>query len=58
MKFRAYHISPSEIEETLLNHPGVMEVAVVPQPHELDGERPVAFVARSPGSQVSDDWND
>ncbi|XP_003426690.1 4-coumarate--CoA ligase 1 [Nasonia vitripennis] len=55
MKFRAYHISPSEIEAVLLSHPAVMEVAVVPLPHELDGERPMAFVAKAPGSEVTED---
>ncbi|XP_058797692.1 uncharacterized protein LOC131667933 [Phymastichus coffea] len=55
MKFRAYHISPSEIEEVLLSHPAVMEVAVVPMPHELDGERPVAFVVKAQNSEVTEE---
>ena len=53
MKFRGHHVSPSEIEEILLNHPGVMEVAVVPIPHPLDIEHPMAFVKKVPGCDVN-----
>ena len=52
MKFRGHHVSPNEIEELLLNHPGVLEVAVVPVPHLLDIERPMAFVKKIPGHNV------
>ena len=52
MKFRDYHIAPAEIENILLSHPGVAQVAVVPVPHKIDNERPMAFVVKVPGSQV------
>ena len=38
------NISSLEIEETLYNHPAVMEAAVVAKPHEKWGETPCAFV--------------
>ncbi|XP_058799253.1 uncharacterized protein LOC131668820 [Phymastichus coffea] len=44
IKYRNYQISPGELEEVLLSHPAVIEVAVVPIPHEIDNERPIAFV--------------
>lgn len=53
MKFRGHQISPYELEEILLKHPGVMEVAVVPIPHDLDLERPMAFVKKVPGFNVT-----
>ena len=52
MKYRGHHVSPVEIEEILANHPGVREVAVVPVPHNLDIERPMAFVRKNPGHNV------
>ncbi|CAB0029420.1 unnamed protein product, partial [Trichogramma brassicae] len=42
IKCRNYAISPSDIEQLLHTHPGVMEAAVVPMPHEIDIERPIA----------------
>lgn len=52
MKFRGHHVSPTELEKVLLRHPAVMEVAVVPIPHDLDLERPMAFVKKVPGLDV------
>ncbi|XP_014211352.1 4-coumarate--CoA ligase 1-like [Copidosoma floridanum] len=48
-----YHISPSQIEGILLQHPEVKEVAVVPVPHQVDIERPMAFVVKIPGAKVT-----
>ncbi|XP_046467327.2 luciferin 4-monooxygenase-like [Neodiprion pinetum] len=50
IKYRGYHISPADIEDVLLPHPGVKEVAVVGLPHPLDDEHPVAFVVRAESS--------
>lgn len=38
------NIAPREIEEALLEHPAVREVAVVGQPDAVQGELPVAYV--------------
>ncbi|HEX9185923.1 MAG TPA: AMP-binding protein [Vicinamibacteria bacterium] len=40
-----FNVYPREIEEVLLEQPGVREAAVVGRPDELRGERPVAFFA-------------
>lgn len=53
MKFRGHHVSPYELEDIILKHPGVMEAAVVPIPHEMDLERPMAFVKKLPGVEVT-----
>lgn len=40
-------VAPAELEGLLLQHPGVMDVAVVQRPDERTGEKPVAFVVRA-----------
>ena len=49
------NIYPAEIEETLLQHPGVAEVAVAGKPDEKWGEIPVAYVVARPGETVTED---
>ena len=44
--YRGHHISPVEIENVLLKHPKVMQAAVVPVPHSVNIQRPMAFVIR------------
>ncbi|MGF7122956.1 class I adenylate-forming enzyme family protein [Rhodococcus sp. BE178] len=43
------NVYPAEIERALLDHPAVVEVAVVARPHPKWGETPVAFVVCAPG---------
>ncbi len=43
------NIYPREVEEVLLNHEQVHEVAVVGRPSEKWGEEVVAFIAKKPG---------
>lgn len=52
MKYCGHHVAPAEIENLLLTHPAVLEVAVVPVPHEVDVERPMAFVKKVSGAEV------
>ena len=49
--FNAY---PAEIENSLLAHPGVAQVAVVGAPDERMGEVGHAFVVRRPGTEVAE----
>ena len=51
--YQNHEFSPTEIEEVLGAHPDVIEAAVVPIPHEIDGERPMAFVKKRPHSHVN-----
>jgi fatty-acyl-CoA synthase len=47
------NISSVEVERALVEHPAVLEAAVVAVPHEHWGERPVAFVTVAPGATVT-----
>lgn len=38
------NVYPKEVEEILLRHPNIRDVAVVPAPHAVKGNVPVAFV--------------
>jgi acyl-CoA synthetase (AMP-forming)/AMP-acid ligase II len=53
MKVGAHRVGAKEIEDVLHEHPAVQEVAVVPAPHDLLGEIPVAFVAVKAGHAAS-----
>jgi malonyl-CoA/methylmalonyl-CoA synthetase len=44
-----FNIYPREIEEFLLEQPGVAEVAVVGEPHPVRGEVPVAYLVADAG---------
>ena len=46
-------ISPREIEELLLGHPGIAEVAMVAMPDPRLGERACAYVVPRNGAQIS-----
>ncbi len=46
-------ISSVELENEIMAHPGVAEAAVIGVPHPRWDERPVAFVVRKPGSEVT-----
>jgi fatty-acyl-CoA synthase len=46
-------ISSVELENEVMNHPGVAEASVVGVPDERWGERPLAVVVRRPDSSVS-----
>jgi acyl-CoA synthetase (AMP-forming)/AMP-acid ligase II len=53
IKSGAHRISPKEIEEILVEHPGVDEGAVIGLPDEILGEAIVAFVTLRPESEDS-----
>ncbi|WP_417451407.1 AMP-binding protein [Kordiimonas sp.] len=49
-----YRIGPFEVESALIEHPAVMESAVVSSPDATRGEVVAAFVVLSPGHEPSD----
>jgi acetyl-CoA synthetase len=53
IKSRAYLISPKEVESALLEHPAVLEAAVVGIPDPAITARVKAFVTLKPGFQSS-----
>lgn len=46
---RGYLISPAEVEDTLVDHPDVLEAGVVGHPHEEFGQVVIAYVALKNG---------
>jgi acyl-CoA synthetase (AMP-forming)/AMP-acid ligase II len=54
IKRGGYSVYAVEVEQTLEDHPDVLEAAVVPIPDERDGEVPVAAVRLAPGSDLVD----
>ena len=47
IKYKGWSIAPAELEAVLLEHPAVVDVAVIGIPDEEAGEVPKAFVVRS-----------
>jgi acyl-CoA synthetase (AMP-forming)/AMP-acid ligase II len=48
------NVYPAEVENVLMAHPGVADVAVIGVPHEKWGETPKAIVVRQPGVEVAE----
>lgn len=46
IKVKGLYVAPSELEECIRGHPGVMDVAVVGVPDELTGESSMAYIIR------------
>lgn len=49
------NIYPAEVEDGLKEHPEVVEAAVVPAPHKVKGEAPVAFVVLKEGADLGEE---
>jgi len=50
-----FNVFPAEVEEALLEHPGISSVAVVGVPHPHSGETVKAFVVQAPGHHLEED---
>ncbi len=44
IKYKGFQVAPAELEDVLLSHPSVRDVAVIPSPDPEAGEVPKAFV--------------
>ena len=49
------NVYPIEVENMLLRHGAVAEASVVPVPHRIKGEVPVALVVKAKGRDVSEE---
>jgi long-chain acyl-CoA synthetase len=47
------NIYPAEIEKALVEHPGVIDAAVIGIPEPDFGEQPLAFILRDPGVELT-----
>lgn len=54
IKFKGFQVAPAELEDVLMAHPAVMDVAVGAVPDAVSGELPRAFVVKRPGSSVTE----
>jgi long-chain acyl-CoA synthetase len=50
-----FNVYPAEVEEALLEHPGIAQVAVVGNAHPYSGETVVAFVVTEAGRLLEED---
>jgi long-chain acyl-CoA synthetase len=50
-----YNVYPREVEEVLMRHPAVKQVAVIGLPHETHGEEVVAVIVRHEGSEITEE---
>ncbi len=48
-----FNVFPAEVEEVLLDHPAVLDVAVIGVLHEYSGEAVKAFVVLHPGAEAT-----
>ena len=55
IKSSGYRIGPFEVESALLEHPAVLEVAVIGQPDPLRGQIVKACVVLRPGIEAADE---
>jgi acyl-CoA synthetase (AMP-forming)/AMP-acid ligase II len=53
IKYRGYQIAPAELEGLLLEHPSVLDAAVIPKADAESGEIPKAFVVLRPGMEAT-----
>jgi len=52
INYKCCKISPAEIEGILETHPSVLNAVVVPVPHVIDVEQPMAFIQKVIGKEV------
>lgn len=52
IKFRGYQIAPAELEAVLVEHPSIVDAAVIPKYDDEAGEVPKAFVVVRDGQDV------
>jgi acyl-CoA synthetase (AMP-forming)/AMP-acid ligase II len=53
IKYKGYQVAPAELEALLMEHPSVMDSAVIPKRDEEAGEVPKAFILLRPGQEAS-----
>jgi long-chain acyl-CoA synthetase len=53
IKYKGFSIAPAELEELLVEHPAILEAAVIGVPDEEAGEIPKGFVVLRPGHSTT-----
>lgn len=52
IKVNGFQVAPAELEARLLQHPDIVDAAVIGIPDDEAGERPKAFVVTAPGASL------
>ncbi len=55
IKYKGYQVAPAELEGVVMEHPAVLDAAVIPKRNFEAGEIPKAFVVLKPGQEASAD---
>ncbi len=55
IKYKGFQVPPAELEGVLLEHPAIVDAAVIGKQDVESGEIPKAFVVRRPDAELSDD---
>ncbi|XP_038878634.1 4-coumarate--CoA ligase 1-like [Benincasa hispida] len=55
IKYKGFQVAPAELEALLISHGHIADAAVIPMKDEVAGEVPVAFIARSDGTNITED---
>ena len=55
IKVKGFQVAPAELEAHLNANPAIADAAVIGVPDEEAGERPVAFIVRAPGSEITEE---
>ncbi|KAL3874680.1 hypothetical protein ACJMK2_037658 [Sinanodonta woodiana] len=53
IKYKGLQVAPAELENLLLKHPAVQDVAVIGMPDDEAGELPRAYIVTKPNAKVS-----
>nr|XP_022331327.1 4-coumarate--CoA ligase-like [Crassostrea virginica]XP_022331328.1 4-coumarate--CoA ligase-like [Crassostrea virginica] len=53
IKYKGNQVAPAELEDLLLQHPAVQDVAVIGLPDEDGGEVPMAYIVKKANQEVS-----
>ncbi len=56
MNIAGRKVGPAEVEDALMEHPGVSEAAVIGVPDEVKGESIVGYVVPKPGFDATPEW--
>ena len=55
IKVKGSQVSPTELEDLILRHPAVADVAVIGVPDDYAGELPRAYVVKKPGTSMNEE---
>ncbi|KAK4940278.1 hypothetical protein LTR10_019598 [Elasticomyces elasticus] len=55
IKVKGNQVAPAELEALLLEHPGILDAAVIGMPTEDGDEKPRAFIVRQGGAKLNED---